>query len=118
MQENVVQPIAQPLMKLAQANMALFTRFAMSPEVMSEAMSSVQNVFRQAQESALHLAQSGAAAELMQGMARNYTEFIAECSKGGMNLLGQSQEAFMRQAQEASDNVIEVGRNRRRQTAA
>lgn len=103
MQANFMQAQVQPFVKLAQANMELLTRFSTSPEVAS-----------QASGSAMNLMQSGALAHMMQGMLKNYTEFLTELSQSGMAMLSQGQAAMTRQVQEATDNVIDATQARGR----
>lgn len=118
--DNVMQAQTHPFVKLAQANMELLTRFSTSPEVTSQATFNAGQLFQQASESAMKLMQSGAYAHLMQGMIKNYTEFLAELSQSGMSMLTQGQAALARQAQEAADNVIDAAdvRGRRGRHAA
>jgi hypothetical protein len=101
MQDNLIQPVFQPFFKLAQSNMALLTQF--SPEVMSQAMGT---------------ARSNAVAELLQGLTKNYTEFLVELGQSSVAVLSQGQAAFLRQAQEASSNVIDATQARRARHAA
>jgi hypothetical protein len=105
MQDNLMQAQAQPFVKLAQANMDLLTRFSTSPEVT---------------ESAMKLMNSSAFAHLMQGMMKNYTEFVTELSQSGMAMLSQGQAAMTRQMQDAASGVIDVAdvRGRRARQAA
>ena len=113
MQDNVMQPAMQPFIKLAQANMELLTKF--SPEVISQ-LTNAQNLFQPGQGSATDLVQSNAFAQLMQGMLKNYTEFMMELGQSGMAVLAQSQAAMMRQAQEVSENVVDASEARGRRT--
>ena len=108
MQDNLMQAQIQPFVKLAQANMELFTRFSTSPEVTAQASANASQIFQQASGSAMKLMQSGAFAHVMQGMLKNYTEFLAELSQSGMAMLSQGQAAVTRQVQEATDNVIDA----------
>jgi len=120
MQDNLMQAPTQPFVKLVQANMDLLTRFSTSPEVTAQASANAGQLFQQASESAMKLMQSGAFAHLMQGMLKNYTEFLAELSQSGMAMLSQGQAAMTRQVQEATDGVIDVAdaRGRRARQAA
>ena len=120
MQDNLMQAAMQPFIKLTQANMELLTKFSMSPEVISQSMAGAQNAFQQGRETATTLVQSNAFAHLLQGMLKNYTEFMMEAGQTGMAALTQGQAAMMRQAQEASDNVVDASeaRGRRARQAA
>ena len=106
MQDNVMQLPMQPFIKLIQSNMELLTRFSTSPEVITQAMANMQSMFQQGQGSVSAPTQSNAFAELMQGMLRNYTEFVAEMTSSGMAMLTQGQAAMMQTAQEASSAVL------------
>jgi hypothetical protein len=120
MQDNLMQAQTQPFIKLAQANMDLLTRFSTSPEITAEASANASQFFQQASESAMKLMQSGALAQVMQGMLKNYTEFLMELSQGGMAMLSQGQSVMSRQVQEASNGVITAAdaRGRRARQAA
>lgn len=120
MQDNLMQNQTQPFVKLAQANMELLTQFTTSPEVTSQTTASASQLFQQANDSALKLMQSGAFAQLMQGMMKNYSEFLTEFSQSAMAMMSQGQAALVRQTQEATDGVIEATelRGRRARQAA
>jgi hypothetical protein len=111
MQDNVMQPAMQPFIKLVQANMELLTKLSTSPETMSQ-LANALNPFQPGQGSATNLVQSNAFAQLMQGMLKNYTEFMMELGQSGMAVLAQSQAAMTRQAQEFSENVIDASQAR------
>lgn len=92
--------------------MELFTRFSSSPEMAAEATT----LFQQATESATNLMQSGAFAQMMQGVMKNYSEFFVELNQSAMSLMSQGQAAMMRQGQEASESVIDVTDTRARRS--
>ena len=81
---------------------------------------SASQLFQQASESATKLMQSGAFATLMQGMLKNYTEFLTELSQSWMALMTQGQTAMTRQVQDTTDGVIDAteARGRRARQAA
>ncbi len=106
--QDVIQAQAQPFFKLAQANMDLLTRFSTSPEVTAQATTNASQLFQQATESAMKLMQSGAFAHMMQGMLKNYTEFLTELSQSGMAMISQGQAALISQTQQATDGVIDA----------
>ena len=108
MQDNVMQAQAQPFMKLAQANIELLTQFSTSPEVASLATTNAGQLFQQATESSMKLMQSGAFAQMMQGMLKNYTEFMTELGQSWMVTMREGHDAFARQAQEATEGVIDA----------
>jgi hypothetical protein len=94
MQDNFMQTQAQPFVKLAQANMELLTRYSTSSRVMAPNSANATQWFQQAGESTMKLMQSGAFADLMQGMLKNYTEFLAELGEGSMALMSQAQSSL------------------------
>lgn len=120
MQDKLMQVQVQPFFKLAQANMDLFTRFSTSPEVTAQTSTNASQLFQQASESAMKLMQSNAFAHLMEGILKNYTEFLTDVSQSGAAMLSQGQAAMTRQVQEATNNVIEATetRSRRERQAA
>jgi hypothetical protein len=113
MQNNFMPAQTQPFVKLAQANMELLLRFSNSSGVMPTSANANQ-WFQQAGESTMKLMQSGAFAELMQGLLKNYTEFFAELSQGSMDLLSQTQSTMTHQLQEASPEADARGETRTR----
>jgi len=115
MQANVMQFPIQPFIKLVQSNMELLSKYSMSPEVISQAMTHAQSLFQQGQGAATNLSQSSSFALLMQGMLKNYTEFMAEMAQSGMAMLAQGQAAMVQKAQEAAD-VVDASSARARRT--
>ena len=112
MQDFVMQAQAQPLIKLAQANMELLTRFWTS-SVGLQATASPGDWFQQASQSSMRLMQPDAFALLMQGLIQNYTEFLKEVSQGWIATMSQGQ-AVMHHAQESADHVISAADARAR----
>ncbi len=104
MQDNLMQAQTQPFIKLAQGNMDLLNRFSSSPELTAQAT----NLFQQATESSKNLMQSGAFAQMMQGMLKNYSEFFMEMNRSAMALIGQGQAAMVRQVEEISEVVVDA----------
>jgi hypothetical protein len=115
MENHIMQSSTQPFVKLAQANMDLLARFSTSPELTSLATANAGQAFQQASESAMKLMQSGAFAQLMQGMLKNYTEFLTELSQGSIAMMSEVRAAMTRQVQDAANGVIDIpdARNRR-----
>ena len=86
----------QPFINLVQANMALLSKYAMSPEAMSKAMAQLQAAMTQG-PSALTVPQPATAfAELAQGMMENYTRFLSELAQSGMSAFAQGQDALFK----------------------
>jgi len=121
MQSNLVQTeMIQPFVKLAQSNMELWSKFSLSPDVMSEATRNMKNLWEQSRTSTASLAGSQAFTALMQGMVKNYTDFVSELTQSTYAAMSQGQATFLQQTQEATTNVIDAAdaRTRRhRQTA-
>lgn len=108
MQDHLMQVQTQPFVKLAQANMDLLTRFSTSPEVTSQAAANASQLFQQASDSAMKLVQSGAFAHMVQGMLKNYTDFLAELSHSSVAMMSQGRAAMTRQVQQATNGVIDA----------
>lgn len=117
MQDNLMQAQTQPFVKLAQANMDLLTRYSTSPEVTAQASAFASQLFQQASESAMKLLQSGAFAHMMEGMLKNYSDFLTEISHSGMAMLNQGQASMTRQMQDATNGVIDATEVRGRRAA-
>jgi hypothetical protein len=95
MPDAIFNPM-QPFINLVQANMALLSKYAMSPDAMSKAMVQMQAAMTQG-PGALVMPQSATAfAELAQGMLENYTRFMAELAQSGMSAFAQSQDALFK----------------------
>ena len=112
MQELPFQSLLQPWLKLTQANLALLNRFSFAPEVVSQAMAQGQNLFHQMVEGSNRVSHSNAYAELVQGMLHNYSEFLMELGQGSMAALSAGQADWLKQAQQAGGQVIEMARRR------
>ena len=108
MQDNIMQVQTQPFIKLVQANMDLLTRFSTSREVTGQAMDGAASLFQQATEMTTKLLQSGAFAQMMQGLFNNYTEFLMDLSRSGMDMMSSGQAALLQQAQEVTQGVAEA----------
>ena len=120
MQSDIMQSQAQPFLKLVQANMDLLTQFSTSPAMTSQATANASPLFQPGSASVLNLIHPGAFAQLMQGMLKNYTEFLMEVGQSTMAMMSQGQAELLRQTQEATEGVIDAPdtRGRRaRQTA-
>jgi hypothetical protein len=106
MQDNAMQDALRPYVKLVQSNMELLGRFSMSPESMTQALAHAQSLFTPGRNAPPpQLAQSPAFAELVQGMIRNYTEFMAEVAQSSIELLTQGQATWIQQTRQATEGV-------------
>ena len=100
MPDAIANPM-QPFINLVQANMALLSKYAMSPDSMFNAMAQLQAAMTQG-PGALSAPQSANAfAELAQGMMENYTRFLSELTQSGMSVLAQGQDAVSRAVSES-----------------
>src|SRR4030095_6711365 len=95
-------------MKLMQSNMELLMRYAFSPEVTTEAVRSLQAMFEQGPASFGRVAPPQAYFSLVQGLMKNYTEFLAELSQSAYGAMFQGPLALMQQAQAAGANVFDM----------
>jgi len=109
MQSSIVPTeVIQPFVKLAQANMELWSRFSLSPEAMSEATRNIKGFLEQSQASTASVARAQAFTGLMQEMVKNYADFVSELSQSTYAMMSQGQAAFLQQTQEATSNVIDA----------
>jgi hypothetical protein len=114
MQVSIMQIQAAPFVKLIQANMDLLTQFSTSPEVTSEANANANQLFQQAIGSTMNLMQSRASAQVMQGMMKNYTEFLTDLGQSTMAMMSQGNAALLQQSQEAINDVTDATETRGR----
>lgn len=107
--QNAVQATMQPFIKLVQANMALLTKFSVPPDVapLPAAGGPIQQM-QQGQEAIAKMMQSTAMLTLMQGLAKNYTEFMSEFAQSSTALLSQGQEAMVKQTRDMSSRMTEA----------
>lgn len=105
---QATQAAFQPLMKLAEANLALMTKFYASHEVLNQSSENVQQMVQQAQKAVASLVQSNAFGHLFQGMWQNYTEFLTEFSQSTAAAMTQGHTALTRQAEESGNAVLKT----------
>jgi hypothetical protein len=108
MQNTLIHPVTQPFFTLVRANMDLLARFSTSPEALSQSLTDAQRLAQQGHGSMANLVQSKGFAELMQGMLRNYTEFMTEVGQNTLAMLSWSQQTTTRQIQDGSEKVIDA----------
>jgi hypothetical protein len=114
MPDHDFQARSQPFIKLVQGNLELLNRFTNSPEVSTEAATNLGKVIQQATDSMMKLLQSGAYTQVMQGMARNYTEFLTSMSQSNMAMANSGQEVLTRQVKQASEGINDAAEQQRR----
>lgn len=116
MQDYAIQATTQPFLRLMQSNMELFSRFSTSPDMAAQA----GRLLQQSGESVMSLMQSAAFAQLLQGLMKNYTEFMIEFNQSALSLASQGQAAMVRQAQETAQDAVDMAdaRGRRSRQAA
>jgi hypothetical protein len=95
MSEPLFNPM-QPFINLVQANMALLSKYAMSPDAMSKAMAQMQAAMTQGPGALVMPPSATVFAELAQGMLENYTRFMSELAQGSMSAFAQSQDALFK----------------------
>src|ERR1700745_2784100 len=98
----------QPFMNLVQSNMDLLSRYALSPEIATETLRSMQAMFSQGPAAFPKLAESQAFFGLVQGLMKNYTEFLTELSQSSYGAMFQGPLALMQQMQAASGNIFDL----------
>jgi len=104
MQDNAMQDVLRPYVKLMQSNMELLGRFSTSPESMTQAIAHAQSLFTPGRNAPPpQLVPSPAFAELVQGMIRNYTEFMAEVAQSSIELLAQGPAGWIHQTRQATE---------------
>jgi len=102
----------QPFMNLMQANLALLSKYATSPDAMTQAMSQVQAAMTTGPDTAVAKTPV-ALTELAQGMMQNFTRFMTELMQTGMATFAQGHEVMTQQLQEVTGSASEGGRSRR-----
>jgi len=85
-------PDMRPFVTLLQKHLAEFSRYAMSPEVVGRTPWSAPARLRPGQAAAAWPGGSEASVRLLQGLLRNYTEFMID--------LGRRSDRTLRQAQD------------------
>lgn len=102
MPTDLMQPFMAPFTKLAQSNLELLTKFSLSPEQVSQAMTQAQRLFLQ-QPTATPLAvPPNALAELMMGLMKNYMDFLMELGQGSATLMHQAPTTLAKATQQAT----------------
>ncbi len=114
MQDNIMQTAMQPYIKLVQGNLELLAKVSTSPEALAQAAAVAQSFLQPGQESAARLMQSNVFMQLVQGMLKNYTEFLTEVGQAGVAMLTQGQAAVMRQMEDASGHVFAASQTGKR----
>ena len=107
-QDMMLLPV-QPFIKLVQSNMQLLMQFSMSPEMVSQAMSQWQDLLHRNQGASTQVAQSGAFADLIQGLTKNYTQFISEIARASMSMMTQASAATANRMHEAASATTSNG---------
>jgi hypothetical protein len=109
---NAVQATAQPFLKLMQANMELLNKFTGSLDLSTPAGSHVANPIQAAQDTLAKMMQSTAVMSLVQGLMKNYSDFITDFGQQGAALLSQTQETLHQQTRAAADHVMDATQSR------
>jgi hypothetical protein len=109
---NAVQATVQPFIKLMQANMELLNKFTGSLDLSTPAGSQAANPIQAAQDTLAKMMQSTAVMSLVQGLMKNYSDFITEFGQQGAALMSQTQETLHQQTREAADHVMDATQSR------
>lgn len=100
-----------PYTKLFRANMDLFSRFTISPALMSEAFATLQQVQSRSQDATANIAQSSAYGDFLAGLLRNTLEFWADMGRAAGQLLLQAQGTAARRAQDSAAEAMQTVSN-------
>jgi hypothetical protein len=103
MPTNLMQPFMAPFTQLAQSNLALLTKYSLSPEAVLQAMTQTQRLFLQPSAGASPQLQlpSNALGELMMGLMKNYMEFLMALGQGSAALMLQGPTTLALATQQA-----------------
>lgn len=102
MPSDVMQPFMAPFTKLAQSNLELLTKFSLSPEMVSQAMTQAQRMFSQQPSASPMAVPPNALADLMMGLMKNYMEFLMELGQGSATLMQQAPATLAKATQQAT----------------
>lgn len=102
MPTDVMQPFMAPFTKLAQSNLELLTKFSLSPEMVSQAMTQAQRMFLQQPPATPAAIPPNALADLMMGLMKNYMEFLMELGQGSATLMQQAPTTLAKATQQAT----------------
>ncbi len=102
MPTDVMQPFMAPFNKLAQSNLELLTKFSLSPDMVSQAMTQAQRLFLQQPSSTPLAMPPNALADLVMGLMKNYMEFLMELGQGSATLMQQAPTTLAKATQQAT----------------
>ncbi|MDZ5458633.1 hypothetical protein [Azohydromonas lata] len=108
MPSDVMQPFMAPFTKLAQSNLELLTKFSLSPEMVSQAMTQAQRMFNQQPSATPMAVPPNALADLMMGLMKNYMEFLMELGQGSATLMQQAPATLAKATQQAARQAATV----------
>jgi gas vesicle protein len=109
---NAVQATIQPYIRLIQVNMELLNKFTGSLDLSTSAGTHAANPIQATQETLAKMMQSTAVTTLMQGLMKNYSDFLTDFGQQSMQLMSQTQETMQQQTREAADHVMDATQSR------
>jgi len=95
----------QPFVELANANIAVFSRFAKSPEVTRLAQETTKEVVTLSQEKLTKLATTNAFTEWTEALVDNYARFIQGYTQSLYGMAAQGQALLSSQVEQAARRV-------------
>ena len=97
-----MQNTIQPFVNLANANIAVFTRFAQSPEVAELTQDAVQKTLAVTQDSLSKVARTTAFTEYSRTLLENYARFVQEYTANLYSIAAQSQAFLSNQVEQGT----------------
>jgi hypothetical protein len=98
MPTEAFETLLAPYTKLMRANMDLVSKFATSPEVMSQTLAATQKLADPGRDPAANLFTSNAFSDFLLGFVKNWMEFLTDLGQSTLSLMDQGQEAFLKRA--------------------
>ena len=95
-----------PFVNLTNANLALFQRFANSPDITRLMQSTVSRVFTLSQESLSKASQTNAFNEWTQGLAGNFARFTQEYVNGFAQSMARTQQLVSQQVEKGRQFAV------------
>ena len=106
----------EPFVKLANANLALFQRFANSSDITQLVQDTVSRAFTLSQESITKVSQTNAYNEWTRGLVDNFTRFTQDYVNGLTESMARSQEVLMKQVEQGSQQFTQIAEQAEQKT--
>jgi hypothetical protein len=97
-----MQNTIQPFVNLANANIAVFTRFAQSPEVAELTQDAIQKTLAVTQDSLSKVSRTNAFTEYSRTLVENYARFVQEYTANLYSVAAQSQAFLSNQVEQGT----------------